>query len=108
MPRYLGLDLHGRYVHGCEWKPEAAEKLKERHFQFPNTSQAWSQFAHRLDHTCWVALEVTGSAFEAHDRLSQVAGKVLLANPIELKRLGSGRHTDRVDATRLAKMLALG
>jgi len=25
-----------------------------------------------------------------------------------MKRLGSGRHTDRVDAERLAKMLALG
>lgn len=35
-------------------------------------------------------------------------GQVLLANPVELKRLGSGRHTDRVDAERLAKMLALG
>jgi len=34
--------------------------------------------------------------------------RVLLANPVDLKRLGSGRHTDRVDAARLAKMLAVG
>lgn len=53
-------------------------------------------------------MEVTGNAFQAYDLLSPHAEKVLLANPIELKRLGSGRHTDRVDAARLAKMLALG
>jgi len=55
-----------------------------------------------------VALEVTGSAFELHDHISRRVGKTLLANPLQLKRLGSGRHTDRVDAARLAKMLALG
>ena len=62
----------------------------------------------QLDRTCWVALEVTGSAFEVHDVLSPHVGRVLLANPVDLKRLGSGRHTDRVDAARLAKMLAVG
>jgi len=62
----------------------------------------------QLDRTCWVALEVTGSAFEVHDVLSPHVGRLLLANPVDLKRLGSGRHTDRVDAARLAKMLAVG
>ncbi len=62
----------------------------------------------QLNPDCWLALEVTGSAFELHDHISRRAGKTVLANPIELKRLGSGRHTDRVDAARLAKMLALG
>ncbi len=38
----------------------------------------------------------------------QVAGQVVLANPVQMKRLGSGRHTDRVDAEMLAKMLMLG
>jgi len=62
----------------------------------------------QLDRTCWVALEVTGSAFELHDALSPHVDQALLANPVDLKRLGSGRHTDRVDAARLAKMLAVG
>lgn len=105
MPRYIGLDLHRRYVHGCEWVPETQQ---ERHFQFPNTSDGWSQFVTMLDSDCWVAMEVTGNAFQVYDRLSSHAAKVLLANPVELKRLGSGRHTDRADAARLAKMLALG
>ncbi len=108
MPRYIGLDLHARYIHGCEWKPEAADGHKEQHFRFPNTPDGWAQLLPQLDRTCWVALEVTGSAFEMHDVLSPHAGRVLLANPVDLKRLGSGRHTDRVDAARLAKMLAVG
>jgi transposase len=33
---------------------------------------------------------------------------VVVANPLELKRYGSGRHTDEVDVERLAKMLTLG
>jgi transposase len=108
VPRYIGLDLHARYIHGCEWMPEAADGHKERHFRFPNTPDGWAQLLPQLDRTCWVALEVTGSAFEVHDMLSPHADRVLLANPVDLKRLGSGRHTDRVDAARLAKMLAVG
>jgi len=108
VPRYIGLDLHARYIHGCEWQPQAADGHKERHFRFPNTPDGWAQLLPQVDQTCWVALEVTGSAFEVHDMLSPHAGRVLLANPVDLKRLGSGRHTDRVDAARLAKMLAVG
>ena len=108
VPRYIGLDLHARYIHGCEWDPEADDGQKERHFRFPNTPDGWAHLLPQLDRTCWIALEVTGSAFEVHDMLSAHVGRVLLANPIDLKRFGSGRHTDRVDAARLAKMLAVG
>ena len=108
MPRYIGLDLHKHYIHGCEWRPDAPEQKQERHFRIPNTPAGWQALCAQLDRTCWIALEVTGSAFEAHDRLSPHAARVLLANAHALKRLGSGRHTDRVDATRLAQMLALG
>ncbi|MBX6351036.1 MAG: IS110 family transposase, partial [Clostridia bacterium] len=108
MPRYIGLDLHKAYVHGCEFRPELSEGQQERHFRFPNTPEAWAAFCGQLDPDTRVALEVTGSAFEVHDLLSPHAGKVLVANATELRRLGSGRHTDRVDAARLAKMAALG
>ena len=108
MPRYIGLDVHKRYVHACEFRPELPEGQQERHFRFPNTPEAWTAFAAELDREAVVTLEVTGNAFEIHDILVPHAGKVLVANPAELKRLGSGRHTDRVDAARLAKMAALG
>ncbi|HXX39685.1 MAG TPA: IS110 family transposase [bacterium] len=107
MPRYIGLDLHKMYVHGCEWTPTAPDRHKARHFRFPNTEAGWASLLNEVDCTCLVALEVTGSAFEAYDRLSPHVGRVLLANARELKRLGSKRHSDRVDAARLAKALAM-
>lgn len=107
MTRYIGLDLHKMYIHGCEWVPDAPGKQKARHFRFPNTEAGWTSLVNEVDHTCLVALEVTGSAFEAYDRLSPYVDRVLLANAREMKRLGSKRHSDRVDAARLAKALAL-
>lgn len=54
------------------------------------------------------AREATGKAFQLEDRLGDRAGQGAVAPPLLLKRRGSGRHTDRVDAERLAKMRALG
>jgi len=104
MPRYIGLDLHRRYVHGCEWIPETQH---ERHFRFPNSRDGWSQFIASLDSDCWIAIEVTGNVFQVYDLLSPHAAKVLLANPIELKRLGSGRHeVDPIVKTRFEVFLS--
>jgi hypothetical protein len=50
-PRYIGLDLHARYIHGCEWNPEADDGHKERHFRFPNTPDGWAQLLPQLDRT---------------------------------------------------------
>lgn len=55
-----------------------------------------------------VAIEVTGSAFAIRDRLLPYADSVMVANPLEMRRLRSGRHTDQAEALRLAKELALG
>lgn len=44
MPRYIGLDLHRDYIHGCEFQPEGPRGGQERHFRFPNTPQAWTAF----------------------------------------------------------------
>ncbi|NLG68286.1 MAG: IS110 family transposase [Firmicutes bacterium] len=106
MARYWGIDLHKEYVHACEWDPVNRQR---RHFRFPNTRAGWPRFIDQhLGPDCRVAIEVTGNAFEVHDGISSHVEQVLLAHPNELKRLGSRRQTDRVDAERLAKMLALG
>ncbi len=105
---YVALDLHGRYVHVCEFRPDAPAGKQERHRRFPNTPEAWTAFVATLDRDAVVSLEVTSGAFEVYDLLAAHAGQVLVANPGELRRLGSGRHTDRVDAAGLAKMAALG
>ncbi|MCL8209344.1 MAG: transposase [Actinomycetia bacterium] len=104
MPRYLGLDLHKHYVHGYWFRPGQ----KGTHCRFPNTPDGWQQFLPQVTADTWVAMEATGNAFHVYDWLVARAGQVAVAPPLLLKRLGSGRHTDRVDAERLAKMLALG
>ena len=80
MARYIGLDLHKLCIHGCEWTPTAPDCHKARHLRFPNTDTGWTSLLNEVDRTCLVALEVTGSAFEAYDRLSPHVDRVLLAN----------------------------
>ena len=60
-----------------------------------------------LGPNCEVAVEVTGNAFELYDVLSPHCARMVLANPSALKHFGSGQHTERVDAARLAKMMAM-
>jgi transposase len=95
------------YVHGCEWTPNAEHGKRERHFRFSNTQEGWADLLAQVDHTCWVALEVTGSAFEAYDRLSPHVERVLLVDPRQLVAHRARRHSDRVDAARLAMALPL-
>jgi transposase len=89
--RYLGLDLHTRYIHGCERRAHGPEPT-EQHFRFPNTPEGWALLLDRVDQICWVALEVTGSAFEVHDRLSPITGVGLIAAAALWAVLGDPRR----------------
>jgi transposase len=108
MPRYIGLDLHKAYVVGCEWQPDAEASHQETHFRYPTTPEGWSRLWAHLGGDAIVAIEVTGNAFEVYDTWLPHAREVVVANPLEMRRLGSGKHTDKGDAARLAKMLAMG
>jgi len=101
----MGLDLHKAYVYGYVF--QAGQKGTP--CRFANTPDHWDRFlATQVTPDTWIAIEATGNAFPGDDRRLERAGHVVVAHPAALKRLGSGRHTDRVDAERLAQMLALG
>jgi transposase len=104
MPRYLGLDVPKPYIRGYWFHPGQ----KGAPGRFPNTPEGWHQLAAPITPETWVALEATGHAFPLDDLLATRAGQVAVAPPLLRKRFGSGRHTDRVDAERLAQRLALG
>lgn len=105
MTQFMGLDLHKNYIHGYVFRPGD----KGTHFRFANTPDEWAQFlATRLTPETAVAMEATGNAFTIYDRLVDHARQVVVIHPAGLKGLGGGRHTDRVDAERLAQLLALG
>ena len=108
MPRYIGLDLHKASVVGCEWQPDAEAGHQETPCRCPTTPEGWSPLLTHLGGDAIVALEVTGNAFEVYDTLLPHAREVVVANPLEMRRLGSGKHTDKGDAARLAQMLAMG
>jgi transposase len=105
---YWGIDSHRDYLVAYRWAPDTPESQQVRRFRLLMTPRGLEELTTQLDRESRVALEVSGNAFELYDVLSAYAGQVLVANPLEMRRLGSGRHTDRVDAERLAKMLALG
>ncbi|AEJ41268.1 transposase IS116/IS110/IS902 family protein [Sulfobacillus acidophilus TPY] len=105
MTRFMGLDLHKNYIHGYVFQPGQ----KGTHFRFLNTPDEWARFlATRLTPETAVAIEATGNAFTIYDRLVRHARQVVVIHPAGLKGLGAGRHADRIDAERLAQLLALG
>lgn len=83
MRRCIGLDVHKTYVYAYELQ----EKGTGRGFRFPNTPEGWARFCATLDGSTQVALEVTGDAYRCYDLLSMHAGRVLLVNPMALRRL---------------------
>jgi transposase len=104
--RYIGLDAQKRYIRGYEFQPYRVEGKHGRHLRFPNTPAGWAHFIAHLDADVQIAVEVTRRAFELYDILAPHAAHVLVSNPVAMRRLGSGRHTDREYAVRLAQMLA--
>ena len=106
MQTFIGLDVHPRYAHAYLWCPQTQQG---RHLRFATDPDAWAKFIRQEVHRgVGIALEATGNAFWVHDTLAPHAGNVVVADPLHLKRYGDGRHSDRVDAERLAHMLALG
>ena len=80
VPRYIGLDLHARYVDAMSGSRRLLPDTKNGTSASPIPLTGGRNCFPQLDRTCWVALEVTGSAFEVHDVLSPHVDRVLLAN----------------------------
>ena len=105
MAGILALDLHKEYIYGYHERPDG----KVRRFRYANGREQWKVLARQhIDSETKVVFEATGGAFALYDILLPLAKEVVVANPLELKRFGSGRHTDKVDVERMARMLALG
>ncbi len=102
MAGILALDLHKDYIYGYHERPDG----KVRRFRFSNGREQWKDLARQhIDSETRVIFEATGGAFALYDIVSPLAKEVVIANPLELKRYGSGRHTDKVDVERMATML---
>jgi|LSQX01.3.fsa_nt_gb hypothetical protein len=54
MTRYIGLDIHKDYIHGCEW---TSHEAREKHFRLKNNRDAWTNLAKMFGPDCEVAYQ---------------------------------------------------
>jgi transposase len=101
----MGRDLHTQDIQGSVFQPGQ----KGTPCRVLNAPEEWAPcLATRLTPETAVAIEATGKAFTIDDRRVDHARPGVVIHPAGLRGLGGGRHTDRIDAERLAQLMALG
>jgi len=86
------------YIHVCEFFQGYPEGKQGRHLRITNTSQGWAAFIDQLDPDTRVSRINLQCLRELRYTFSSCQS-CLLANTLELKRMASGRHIDRADAS---------
>jgi transposase len=103
--RFIGLDVHRGFCEVAiaeDGKVRSAGRIKTR-------KQELELFARSLGSDDEVALEVTGGAEAIARILSPHVARVVVANTKKLRQISEAKQkTDRLDARRLAELLAAG
>src|ERR1039458_8550795 len=102
--RAIGLDVHLDF---CEVAIVEAGELRSAG-RVETTPERLELFAGSLGPQDWVALEVTGNAWEIARILEPHVGKVIVVSPADTGIRQARAKTDRLDARTLAKLLAAG
>jgi transposase len=102
---FYGLDLHKRFIQVCRIDGEG----RGRHdFQVETTHDAITAFAETLGPDDAVVLEATFHTWAVWALLVPHAGRVLVANPLQVRAIAHARvKTDKIDAHILAQLLRL-
>lgn len=100
---YYGLDVHRRFIQVC--RIDAAGETR-KDFRIDATHEAIRAFAKTLGHGDQVVLEATFHTRAIWALLVPHAGRVVVANPLQVKAIAHARiKTDKVDAHILAQLL---
>jgi transposase len=100
---FYGLDVHRLFIQVC--KLDAAGK-KRGTLRVDATVEAISAFAQTLCAEDQVVLEATFHTWAIHALLVPHAGRVVVANPLQVKAIAHAKvKTDKVDAHILAQLL---
>lgn len=101
--RYIAIDIHKHYVlvggmnHQKDW---VLRTRKVRMSGFPE----WVQ--KNLIATDAVVIESTSNAWEIHDLIAPMVGKVVVANPLKVSQIAGAKvKTDKLDVERLLTLL---
>ncbi len=104
--RFVGLDVHKAYVMVVIVDEQQTVLLKPQKVS-SGQFEAWA--ARHLMTTDQVVLEASSDAWYLVDQLSPLVGRVVVANPNQVKLIASSMvKTDKRDALALARLLAVG
>lgn len=102
---YYGLDVHKEFLQVCAL---AEDGKTRRDFRVGGSAGAIEAFARRLGPEDQGVLEATFHTWAIVQILQRHAGRVVVADPAQLKAIASARiKTDKVDAHILAQLLRL-
>ena len=102
---YAGLDYHLRTSSLCILNADG-KVIKQQTIR--GRAEAVAQELRWLEEPVEVVFEATGGYGPLHEKLSQVARRVVMAHPASLRLIwGTRRKNDKIDAQKLAKLLYL-
>lgn len=102
---FYGLDLHQRFIQVCRIDGTGHAR---KDFRVDATHDAITAFAETLGPDDAVVLEATFHTWAVWALLVPHAGRVVVANPLQVKAIAHARiKTDKVDAHTLAQILRL-
>ena len=98
-----GLDVHKQFIQVCAL---AAKGSKREEYRVAGSAEAIEAWASGLGPKDQVVLEATFHSWAIHAIVAPHAGRVVIANAMEVKAIAHARiKTDRVDAYTLARLL---
>src|SRR6478609_5816608 len=105
MTRVIGLDIHRVFAEAVMLDAGKIVPLGK----IGMTRQHLRAFAHTLTHDDHVVIEATGNAAAVSEVLAPHVGRVVIANPRQVRLIAEARiKTDTIDATVLARLYASG
>lgn len=100
---FYGLDVHKEFIQVCELDDKGANRKDYRIGGSAEEIDGWAQGLGARDQ---VVLETTFHTWAIHAIVSQYAGRVVVANSLQVKAIAHARiKTDKVDAYTLARLL---
>jgi transposase len=104
--RFIGVDMHKRYVMVGAVNRDQEVVLRPRKFTWPEFA-SWQQQSVRASDM--IVIEASSNAWHVYDQLTACGATVLVANPLLVKWIGAAPvKTDAHDTLKLAKLLAAG
>jgi len=100
---FYGLDVHKEFIQVCQLDAKGAN---QKEYRIGGTAEEIDRWAQDLGRRDQVVLETTFHSWAIHSIVSQYAGRVVVANALQVKAIAHAKiKTDKVDAYTLARLL---